>query len=430
MSDEQENLYSELVPEKSFRELLNEEGEIQVGDTIYCIARQGTFYAHREDISELRRVVKSYRNQSVERPDYIQIGKVTLFNTFGNIKFEEEDSIQYEKSISFRNLGDRYQGLDWEKFPEERASRKTWAGKLLQSIGFRKSLTSVFPNHSKRRLNCAVFDYNYIIRESLGVTAKIEKKMWHGGWGKIQNIGAGDIVVGCRRALVKISYPEAINVSDIFPKDIKKMKDDDYIRTIPTPKWMQRRLVNVTLPLLFGKDGLTLSEAIVFAADRVKSVMRSYGQFALSNNFHSNYMQFSQADIDRKVKELKFEEYVPVTIPIYAKDAIYLYIVNAFRVNDRDNAETTLRFHEAYTSWKVGITYNLSGKQEIEWKHILDGKLDINQMKPHINVIGIDNGLMKLELAEPSERSVQLMEGEFFAAGSFEGVWTGFRLYW
>ena len=35
--------YSVMVPETAFRKLLNERGEIQVGDTIYCITPAGTF---------------------------------------------------------------------------------------------------------------------------------------------------------------------------------------------------------------------------------------------------------------------------------------------------------------------------------------------------------------------------------------------------
>ena len=80
---------------------------------------------------------------------------------------------------------------DFELFERERASRKTIVGKLLQSIAFRRGLTKEFPNNRKRRLNCAVFDYNYVLRQSIGITAKIQKSMWH-GWGKV-SIGVQDI---------------------------------------------------------------------------------------------------------------------------------------------------------------------------------------------------------------------------------------------
>lgn len=85
--------YSTLVPEREFRDLLNSRGEIQVGDTVYCISAHGTFYSHKNNFQELRRVVDSFQQEVVRdsEENLVQIGNVYLFKTFANAEFNHND---------------------------------------------------------------------------------------------------------------------------------------------------------------------------------------------------------------------------------------------------------------------------------------------------------------------------------------------------
>lgn len=92
--------YSELVPEQELRNLLNPEGEIQVGDTIYRINEKGTFYAHKKHYASLLVVSQHLSPDSVRiNEDLLRFGDVFLIKTFKGHVFEPsniEDSAEDE----------------------------------------------------------------------------------------------------------------------------------------------------------------------------------------------------------------------------------------------------------------------------------------------------------------------------------------------
>lgn len=324
---------------------------------------------------------------------------------------------------------DKYKDLDFSKFPRERASRKTFFGKIFQSVGIRKSLTTVYPNHSKRRFNCAVFDYNYLIRSSIGLNAKIQKKMWHGGWGKIQNIGEGDIIVGCRHALIKMPYPKELKDKGIenmvknaprYPAD----KYEKYIHTLPYPSWFETKLVNTTLPVI-GNIDITLRDAIALTADRVKAFMRQ------ASKINDHPLADNSKAIDEILNSRTIDTNRTVTVPIYSQGSLYIYIRNAMNTNTLNNAEATMRFSERTADWTLGITTNTNFDFHLKnFKPTLSPSVNLNTLRPHIHSIGLANPHLKLQISEPSGGSMELIDGEFFAAGRFHGVWTGYNLYW
>lgn len=439
----QSEVYEELVPEAEFRTLLNSRGEIQVGDTVYCIAKAGTFFAHRKHLAELRSTVLNYVEQENSNPSslFINLGDITLYRTFEGVDFDsleptqdDEEDVEAEELRSTEE--DKYKDLDFSKFPRERASRQTWFGKLLQSTVIRKSLTAVYPNHSKRRFNCAVFDYNYLIRKSIGVTAKIQKKMWYGGWAVIKNIDEGDIIVGCRQAVIKMPYPNPMkHVVNMIDKAPNSDLGNSYAKQLPYPEWFSHELINVTIPVIHKNVNVTLGDAIKIAGDRVKTMFRSAARAPrpFEYNYIDRYISDEEADVI--IKRFKIDEFMPVTVPIYAKDGIYLYILNNWAKNKRNDAERTMRFYDFIFEWNLEYTTD-PNKPQFNLRNLLKNlkpkysiSVDLKTMTPYLNDISIGNNSLNLKIKSPSTDR-DLIEGEFYAAGRFHGAWTGYNLYW
>ena len=207
--------YSELVPEQEFRNLLNPEGEIQVGDTIYRINEKGTFYAHKKDYASLLVVSQHLSPDSVRiNEDLLRFGDVFLIETFKGHVFEPsniEDSAEDEEQISRdTRAGSSLPEIRFDSFARVPARRKTVLGKFFQGLGIDNSWTKQFPSNHRRRLVCTCFDYNYGLRQSIGVQAKVQKKVWYGGWQKMQNWPEGQLRAGYRNVVVRFDRPERI----------------------------------------------------------------------------------------------------------------------------------------------------------------------------------------------------------------------------
>lgn len=436
----QNEIMDRLVPDEAFRNLLNSRGEVQVGDTVYCITKEGTFYAHRKDLEALRYQAAHYvAKDSLAMTE--SIGNVSLYKTFHGVSFDDQDVVTPEGDGTdeelFRSNKPRLFDLDFSTFPLERASRKTWAGKILQSLGIRKSLISVFSSDKNRRFNCAVFDYNYLIRSSIGVTAKIQKKMWHSGWGKLKYLDAEDVIIGCRYAIIKMDYPKGMENIDSWidnaPRLNKGSEQDAYVKSLPYPEWFKNRLINVTLPIVSKEINITLKDAIQFASERIKGMMRATAYHTLSRDHGMNYLSLhSNEELDREIKKLKMEDFVPVTVPIYTKEGIYLLIKNAYAANRTNDAETTIRFTDAWLSFHIGYTTGTDrfGASLKNFKPTYDVSVNMNTLTPEINSVGISNANFALKASAPKEGDGELIEGEFVAAGHHRGSWVGYRLYW
>ena len=205
--------YSELVPEQELRNLLNPEGEIQVGDTIYRINEKGTFYAHKKHYASLLVVSQHLSPDSVRiNEELLRFGDVFLIETFKGHVFESsniEDSAEDEEQTFLETrAGNSLPEIRFDTFARVPARRKTALGKFFQGLGIDNSWTKQFPSNHRRRLVCTCFDYNFGLRHSIGVQAKVQKKVWYGGWQKMQNWPEGQLRAGYRNVVVRFDCPE------------------------------------------------------------------------------------------------------------------------------------------------------------------------------------------------------------------------------
>lgn len=430
--------YSDLVPEKDFRVLLNQNGEIQVGDTMYCIAPAGTFYTHKDNIQELRTVVKTYDESKAVRTDdrNLSIGNVTLFETFKTAGFtgvdqpdpnfgpEEgggmpNDSPEDPQEEPDSPIVDTFFGIpnpNLDSFPRERASRRTKVGKVFQNIGIMKSLIREFRGNNRRRLNCSVFDYNYVLRHSIGVTAKVQKKMWYGGWAKVENWSKGHIRVGYRNVLVRYSYPNLMqrvktmieragSHAGSLPFDLRdRQKTQEYIMSLPYPSWYKKMIGTIQIPIIDFRKDLTYGQIYDMLIPELKRFVKS-----LKNPGSQDDGRYSYGPGPLQPEVLTSEEkrilaIYPAAMPVYAPDGIYIFYTSGWYANEdrNDQGEVTLRFSDGIGTIQLGVQVK-------------------NPAAPKFSpTLAI----------ESAEQTGDLIFGDFFACAYMNHEWVGYNLYW
>ena len=448
--------YSTLVPEHSFRELLNERGEIQVGDTIYCISPAGTFYGSARDVRELRSVVETYKKGDGVpiQENLLKIGNIYLYETFANIAFSDNDlegspETDKVKDDEARSMDIALAGgiplPDLNTFPKERGRRITWAGKILQSISFRKSHVSVFPSSSRRRVNCAVYDYDYLIYHSIGITAKVQKKMWYGGWAKVKYWPERTILVGYRYALVRYPYPDNMyeRLKDAFAQMPNGSSDRFFsaqqsqnLSNLPYPSWFKTNIINLPEPLLgLFKVNLTLQDVVSAAGDKIKSLIRSKAGASWEDHQRDKYDPFrskiTQEELERKIQILKMDEFVPSAVPIYAKDGIYILYSGGWLTNRLDQSEIDFKLDDGYLgSFMLRYTGDLKNAGfDFSKPHFnLNGSFNFQTFTPTVGSIGGGAGNLNLSIAS-DKKAGKLIGGDFFAV-AYNESWQGYNLTW
>lgn len=448
--------YSTLVPEHSFRELLNERGEIQVGDTIYCISPAGTFYGSAQDVRELRSVVETYKKGDGVpiQENLLKIGNIYLYETFANIALSDNDlegspETDKVKDDEARSMDIALAGgiplPDLNTFPKERGRRITWAGKILQSISFRKSHVSVFPSSSRRRVNCAVYDYDYLIYHSIGITAKVQKKMWYGGWAKVKYWPERTILVGYRYALVRYPYPDNMyeRLKNAFAQMPNGSSDRFFsaqqsqnLSNLPYPSWFKTNIINLTEPLLgLFKVNLTLEDVVSAAGDKIKSLIRSKAGASWEDYQRDKYDPFrskiTQEELERKIQILKMDEFVPSAVPIYAKDGIYILYSGGWLTNRLDQSEIDFKLDDGYFgSFMLHYMGNLRGAGfDFSKPHFnLNGGFNFQTFTPTVGSIGGGVGNLNLSIAS-DKKAGKLIGGDFFAV-AYNESWQGYNLTW
>lgn len=451
--------YSALVPEEGFRNLLNERGEIQLRDTLYCISPAGTFYTHVKNSAELKRVVDAYVQGQGERirEKTLKIGEVYLYETFANAGFESENDLEVDSDgvggdgeLENNLRATNYWGIpqpDLNSFEQVRARRQTIVGQFLQSTIIRNSFVRRFDTDNGARLNCAVFDYDYVLRRSIGVTAKIQKKMWH-GWAQIKNWGEGQILIGYRYVIVKYEYPKDMpNVEEMAMKmpDMMSVYETDaqrsYLRSLSYPEWFKTNLVNVTIPVLKKQAKLSAQDVVSAVSDRVKSFMRAHARASLNTSTSpwQNVERLPDDRVDAIIKELKMQENIPMCVPVYAEDGIYMYYSGGWMTNvkgprdRRPPTEITMRFVDQILEVRLDYRTGLDRigfsfdkfKPEGQVKVALEGNRPVWES----TTAGFQTANFGFQI-RAARTGGELIEGDFYAAGYNSGEWVGFNLKW
>ena len=423
-ADSKEIPLSVLVPEKNFAKLLNADGEIIVGDTVYSITQHGTFFAPKSKILELRNTVQKADFSKEEKvgDDLYRIGDVYRFDTFKNAHFNQpdDDSIYHdqeeidpedEKGGNILRSENSIPAPNIEKFPLERASRKTWAGKIFQkTLTLRKSLTETLPGNRNRRLNCALFDYNYRIRQSIGITAKVQKKMWHGGWAKVKYWDENTIRIGFKNVILHFPYPDGVSYDLLFKRlrPVPPLGNNPNPYMPAPPSWkdpMFPDFESIEIPPFINISSPTWGDLIKASANHVSGILKKLahhgeipypdgGRDIFENIYPYGKRPSSMDEIIGKIG---------LRVPIFAKDGIYVLLPAGELRNEEDQTEITFRF---FDKWMESFILSYS-----------------NTFRdfPKFRLGGLD--------ASVSNKDVSLVDGEFYACAYMDG-WVGYKMYW
>lgn len=403
-----ENLNLEnLVPDIQIARLLNPKGEIIISDTVYRVTPFGTFFTNVENYSKLDSLINSYdfnKETKVEDDIYI-FDKLKRVDTYKN-KFTYEN-ISSSRGVNSDNISDDI----IDSFEEVRASKHTIVGRWFESIGIGKTLTKNLYNNNDRRLNCEVFDYNFGFRASIGITAKIQKKMWYGGWGKVVNWDANTLSIGLKFAIIRYEYP--IHPNDYFKKmegminkawsmgDYSANFKDKIIKDNQLPPYMKHVLLDLKINNL-QLVKITAEDLYRQCMSRLVQFWKSQkGELDTSKHYMDlyGYDNFSNYDVNQAIEYCtKYNK----ILPIYAEDGIYV-IYPSLKINNReDQVEMTYRFTDDPSgSFVIGMSSNLTG---------------FSSIKPTFN--------FKIET------KATLVKGMFYASGYSNGKWVGYRLHW
>lgn len=420
--------FSDLVPEEDFAKLLNRNGEVQVGDTIYRVTPEGTFYVSVREYPQLELVLKDslWLSEHEVSPHLYKVGDVYRYDTFGSV-FSGNDSPSLNGRITASETGHTYnpQSVEMRAFNHEGPAidsfesvpgrRHTWVGKLFQGVGVRYSHTIHLGNSSKFRLNCALFDYNYVIHQAIGVSGKIEHKMWYGGWAKVQEWSEGDLMVGHRWMILRFPWGPGMKFKETYDTIYKDMgmvpfhprNNQDYIFAKNLLGGDLR--INTDFYPLLNKSNPDLSDIVYCGEVYMKEVAKKYTKetgrilpFHLSDPYH---IDLSNTPIGVQLSQLL--NYFGCTVPVFGKDGIYIVYGPVYNTNMmRENAITLKPIHKGISGFKFsfGIPIGDNGS--------------------------VDDVFKSIKVSDVLNEDVALVAGDFYACGYLDGKWKGYRLYW
>lgn len=392
----------------------------------------------------------------------LQIGSVKLYKTFLGADFNGEGSGEDPNAASEEGDADEgaytqeargidpISGLDenlpipdLSRFPQERGRRKTWFGKIFQSLSVRKSHISILPDNKRRRLNCAVYDFDYRIYHSIGVTAKIQKKMWYGGWAKVKYWSPGTILVGYRYALVRYPYPgdmykRTTAVVDMVAQHIHGVVAEtrsDFLDYLPRPAWFKKTLFNSTSPIYaLTKKALTLEDVLKVAKPMIHSLVRSQAGASWVDNEatlrEKLNPKLNREQLDWAISWLKQSEFVPTQTPIYAEDGIYVLYKGGWYSNMKDESEVDVALNEGFGSFVLKINMGVkNGVPQFQKGPVVpDVNVGWHNNMPTVGSASVKLGSAQLEFGK-DDSAGKLIDGDFFAI-AYGGGWVGYNLVW
>lgn len=410
---------SDLVPDPDMAALINSNGEIIINDTLYVITPYGTFFSGKDNQKEIYAAIsdKSNHYSFKIKGDLYRIGNVYRFDTFKEIDVSYTDSIAAEKE----DLGSIARATSKEiptpninLFPKAKGSKHTFVGKILQGLGQRKSLVSTFPSNSKRRLNCATFDYNYYFRQSIGVTAKIQHKMWYGAWAKVVSWDKGGIRIGFKDVIIKIPYPDGSSYNELYSKVFSShgfnpiQSGNAIFRPLPNDPWSKGGNVKIDLGFLpmINISTPSANELIATAYKYLSALIEQrINPNYLGNSTNKTYDPFSPTPReDRERDESEIIENLKLGVPVFAFDAVYVVFPSGSISNFNGENEITFRFFQRYADFMV------------TWSHTLGQPIALNRIYKELT-------------PNISNPDAKLISGSFYACGYLDN-WVGYRLTW
>lgn len=405
---------SDLVPEEPFSSILSTKGEIIVADTLYRITTKGTFFTPIEKASLIEDLSGyDFTKEVLRGRDLYEYKGVFRYDTFKGVDFTAPFEVSSEEEHT--NLRSNIPEPNIASFEKRNAYNPSIVGGFLQRFAsLRKPLVKNFPGRSNRRINCALFDYNYIVRQSIGISVKVQKKLWYGGWGRMVNWPANTIRAGFKNVVIKFPYPSDSTYDVILKRAFPGGIPPGGILSLRSPNgWTHadqsaKYRVDLNYPPITNSSSLSLDKIIQLTGKHVYTLVRGRinamdNRIKLSDldDFERNPRSQRPKDLEEILAKLK------LSVPVFAKDGIYVFIPHGVVLNRENESEVKVRFVNAFGRFTVGYSATLGDKgpgMKSVFQNILKQSKIIN-------------------------KDAALIAGEFYGC-AYLNSWIGYRMYW
>lgn len=266
LTSEDDNLIADedsLIPDPYFASLFNQDRELQIGEKIIKITKEGTYICHASKYNRLLEILQDnpeHGNSSSpddEAGDYKDLEEgIFFFDSFASegsskeINFsmaspEEEREGENPNSRVTHNYLPKaiYESFDTHSF----GSHTIVGGWIESGIGRREVEYVYFT--SKERLKLNFYNINYVVFSSVGMTAKAQHKTWIGWHGDLK---ADEIRMGWDG--LSLEFPTAYRPSTGIPTvSFEKLKLGDIGIDIASYNFLSDNL-NTALADKYVKD--------------------------------------------------------------------------------------------------------------------------------------------------------------------------------
>ncbi len=321
---EKRKLLDELIPNQNFRNIVNDDGEVIVGDTIYKVSKYGTFYTsvpNRKKIYELDEFEISdapHINTKLKK-----FNDVFLYETFK--EYDEDNNKQDDNTDLLSNEGKgetQKAKVDFSKFPVKSISRHTILGKLRDKL-FGEDKWQHCRINGDNRLSAKLYNYNYVIVRSTGFKTCVERDAWYGwpnneDWSDGIYYGWSDLLLKMKLDIPKFKIPQPFvehkdyyeyrNVSfSNFPFAV----GDGYIQAVPfimKKKVSYANVQKMIYDFLGGKLVSTINSAKKSANAIIIDSPKNNTRYIYIRNFNSYTSSYKKKCVFDK--QVKFEIYI------------------------------------------------------------------------------------------------------------------------
>ncbi|WP_321295298.1 hypothetical protein [Marinifilum fragile] len=277
-----------IIADDEFAAFLNENGEIQIGDTLYKYTESGLYFIHIKDEDHLNKYLS--QNKSSISNELIEDNKTKKAALTEQVKIDDKITrfrvIDNELREPIGSTGGGSTPYVLKKLPKEfkdfpeTSGRQTWLGGI---FGDRRAAHAYFSSH--RRVKVMYFNQRYLIASRLGIEVKYQKK----GTGIWSSYKADELALGINQAFFALDYKTS-NFQKV-PKSIIFYNDHAYndhfqiiqqTQNIGTPKFPFQDEVSITINLpLYGWNAYSYSPEAInnmvwnIAFNQIENLMKS-----------------------------------------------------------------------------------------------------------------------------------------------------------
>lgn len=241
--------FDDIISDEAFASLINSDGEIQVGDSVYKYTDLGLFFVHKDQVEHLYNYLESISNHQKVANVFSSTLAINPIDCEGPVLMSVDDQISYFGLIeedcgptggSTGNPPNNGGNKTADEFIANLESCDTANGVFSFAFGTSKHCTDNF-NNSDYRIKTKYWNQHYLLGRSIGISVKHQRKRLGIWW----TISTWEIRLGINHVYFEYTVP---NLSlDSVPKEVFYYNNNAFSNT-------GAYLSNQPLQLPFGTD--------------------------------------------------------------------------------------------------------------------------------------------------------------------------------